>query len=133
MAHHCQRGKETSPKELCDPNYAEGSSREHAALAPRLLGGAAIIARSFARIHETNLKKQGLLPLTFSDPTKYDSIRENDLISLQELNKLSPGKPVLCEIHHSDGTTESIKLQHSFSESQIEWFKAGSALNMLHK
>ena len=116
-----------------DHNYGEGSSREHAALSPRLLGGAAIIARSFARIHETNLKKQGLLPLTFSDPTKYDSIRENDLISLQELNKLSPGRPVFCEIHHSDGTTESIKLQHSFSESQIEWFKAGSALNMLHK
>ena len=114
-----------------DDNYGEGSSREHAALSPRLLGGAAVIARSFARIHETNLKKQGLLALTFSDPTDYDRIREDDRMSLTGLTELAPGEPVACTVHHADGSTESLSLNHSFGASQIEWFKAGSALNLV--
>ena len=116
-----------------DHNYGEGSSREHAALSPRLLGGAAVIARSFARIHETNLKKQGLLPLTFSDTADYDSIREDDRICLVGLKKLAPGEPVKCVVHHSDGTETTLSLNHSFGESQIQWFRAGSALNLFHK
>ena len=116
-----------------DQNYGEGSSREHAALSPRLLGGAAVIARSFARIHETNLKKQGLLPLTFSDPAQYDLIREDDRISLVGLQDLAPGKPVTCIVHHSDGTTETLQLNHSFGQSQIQWFRLGSALNLFHR
>ena len=115
-----------------DHNYGEGSSREHAALSPRLLGGAAVIARSFARIHETNLKKQGLLALTFSSPDDYDRVREDDRVSLTGLKDLAPGKPVDCTLHHSDGTTESLKLNHTFGESQIEWFRVGSALNLFH-
>lgn len=114
-----------------DNNYGEGSSREHAALSPRLLGAAAIIARSFARIHESNLKKQGLLPLTFQDPADYDLICEDDRISLTGLAELAPGRPVDCTLRHSDGSSDSISLDHSFSAAQIEWFKAGSALNLL--
>ena len=113
-----------------DHNYGEGSSREHAALSPRLLGGAAVITRSFARIHETNLKKQGLLPLTFSDPSDYDLIREDDRISLTGLKDLAAGKPVACTVHHSDGTAEQLSLNHSLGEPQIEWFRKGSALNL---
>jgi aconitate hydratase len=116
-----------------DHNYGEGSSREHAALSPRLLGGAAVIARTFARIHETNLKKQGLLALTFSDPADYDKIREDDRISLVGLRDFVPGKPVRCIVRHSDGTTETLNLNHSYGEPQIEWFKSGSALNLFHK
>jgi aconitate hydratase len=116
-----------------DYNYGEGSSREHAALSPRLLGGAAVIARTFARIHETNLKKQGLLALTFSDPADYDKIREDSRISLTGLRDFVPGKPVQCVVRHSDGTTETLSLNHSYGEPQIEWFKAGSALNLFHK
>ena len=115
-----------------DDNYGEGSSREHAALSPRLLGGAAVIARSFARIHETNLKKQGLLPLTFPEPADYDRIREDDRISLTGLQDLAPGQPVACTLHHADGTTETLSLNHSFAQSQLAWFKAGSALNLFH-
>ena len=115
-----------------DHNYGEGSSREHAALSPRLLGGAAVITRSFARIHETNLKKQGLLPLTFSDPSDYDLIREDDRISLTGLKDLAAGKPVACTVHHSDGTAEQLSLNHSLGEPQIEWFRRGSALNLFH-
>jgi aconitate hydratase len=114
-----------------DRNYGEGSSREHAALSPRLLFGAAIIARSFARIHESNLKKQGLLALTFQDEADYDRIREDDRISLAGLGGLAQGKPVMCRITHADGTTETLSLRHSFSTSQIEWFKAGAALNLV--
>ena len=116
-----------------DSNYGEGSSREHAAMSPRLLGGAAVIARSFARIHESNLKKQGLLPLTFRDPGDYDRIHEDDRISLLGLANLSPGKPVACVVHHSDGATETLELEHSFGAKQVEWFKAGSALNLFHR
>jgi aconitate hydratase len=115
-----------------DSNYGEGSSREHAALSPRLLGGAAVIARSFARIHESNLKKQGLLALTFSNPTDYDKIREDDRISLTGLKDLAPGKPVTCIVRHADGTTETLSLNHSYGASQVEWFKRGSALNLFH-
>src|SRR6266542_659407 len=111
-----------------DANYGEGSSREHAALSPRLLGGAAVIVRSFARIHESNLKKQGLLALTFQNPADYDRIREDDRISLIGLAAMAPGKPVECLVKHADGTTETLRLSHSFSASQLEWFRKGSAL-----
>jgi aconitate hydratase len=115
-----------------DRNYGEGSSREHAALSPRLLGGAAVIARSFARIHESNLKKQGLLALTFRDEADYDRIREDDRISLIRLAEMAPEKPLECRIAHSDGTSESLSLDHSFGKRQIAWFRAGSALNLFH-
>ena len=114
-----------------DANYGEGSSREHAALSPRLLGGVAVIARSFARIHETNLKKQGLLALTFSDPADYERVRENDRLSLLGLRHLTPGQPVICRLAHTDGTVETLKLAHSYSHGQLAWFQAGSALNLL--
>jgi aconitate hydratase len=116
-----------------DSNYGEGSSREHAALSPRLLGGAAVIVRSFARIHESNLKKQGLLALTFPNPADYDRIREDDRISLVGLKDLAPGKPVQCIIKHSDGTSETLYLNHSYGASQVEWFRLGSALNLFHQ
>jgi aconitate hydratase len=116
-----------------DFNYGEGSSREHAALSPRLLGGAAVISRSFARIHESNLKKQGLLALTFSDPAQYDAIQEDDRISLVGLHDLAPGKPVECRIRHSDGTSQTVWLNHSYGPTQVEWFKHGSALNVFHE
>jgi aconitate hydratase len=115
-----------------DANYGEGSSREHAALSPRLLGGAAVIVRSFARIHESNVKKQGLLALTFETPTDYDRIREDDRLSLVGLREMAPGKPVECLVKHTDGTTETLRLSHSFSASQLEWFRKGSALNLFH-
>jgi aconitate hydratase len=111
-----------------DDNYGEGSSREHAALSPRLLHGAAVIARSFARIHESNLKKQGLLALTFADRSEYDAIREGDRISLVGLSGLAPGVPVRAVVEHADGTRETLHLRHSYTASQLEWFRAGSAL-----
>jgi aconitate hydratase len=114
-----------------DENYGEGSSREHAAMEPRYLGGKAIIAKSFARIHETNLKKQGMLPLTFTDPSDYDKIREDDRISIVGLKELSPEKPVKMIVKHKDGSQDEIMLNHSLSAGQIEWFKAGSALNLI--
>ncbi|MCH7625412.1 MAG: aconitate hydratase [Chloroflexi bacterium] len=116
-----------------DSNYGEGSSREHAALSPRLLGGAAVITRSFARIHESNVKKQGLLALTFEDPSHYDKIREDDRISLVGLSELASGKQVKCIVRHSDGSEETLMLNHSYADSQIEWFRQGSALNLFHK
>jgi len=112
-----------------DSNYGEGSSREHAALSPRLLGGAAVITRSFARIHETNLKKQGLLPLTFEDPGDYDRILEDDRVSVVGLSELAPGNPVRCIVRHADGSEETINLRHTLNAGQIDWFKAGSAMN----
>jgi aconitate hydratase len=115
-----------------DANYGEGSSREHAALSPRLLGGAAVIVRSFARIHESNLKKQGLLALVFQHAADYDRIREDDRISLVGLRDMAPGKPVECLVKHADGATETLRLSHSFSASQLEWFRKGSALNLFH-
>ncbi|HSB47916.1 MAG TPA: aconitate hydratase [Burkholderiales bacterium] len=115
-----------------DSNYGEGSSREHAALSPRLLGGVAVIVRSFARIHESNLKKQGLLALTFQSPADYDRIREDDRLSLVGLNALAPGKPVECRVKRADGMSETLKLNHTFSAAQLEWFRKGSALNLFH-
>jgi aconitate hydratase len=116
-----------------DHNYGEGSSREHAALSPRLLACAAVIARSFARIHEANLKKQGLLALTFRDPTDYERIQELDRISLVGLADMAPAKPLECLVKHVDGTVERLLLNHAFSASQLDWFRAGSVLNALHR
>jgi aconitate hydratase len=114
-----------------DENYGEGSSREHAAMSPRFLGVKAVIARSFARIHETNLKKQGVLPFTFADKADYEQIGKGDTLSLTGLSLLSPGKSVLATIHKTNGTTIALTLNHSLSTDQIEWFKAGSAMNTL--
>jgi len=116
-----------------DSNYGEGSSREHAALSPRLLGGAAVIARSFARIHESNLKKQGVLALTFIDSDDYDRILADDRLDLIGLDRLALAEPVECRINHSDGRSETVWLKHSYSNAQLQWFRAGSALNVLHK
>ena len=113
-----------------DRNYGEGSSREHAAMEPRFRGGVVIFARSFARIHETNLKKQGLVPLTFADPAVYDSIEEDDRINVLGLPPV-PGRPVKCQIVKSDGSTIDFEGLHTFSDEQVEWFKAGSALNIV--
>ncbi|KAF2444378.1 aconitate hydratase [Karstenula rhodostoma CBS 690.94] len=116
-----------------DWNYGEGSSREHAALEPRHLGGIAIITRSFARIHETNLKKQGMLPLTFSDPADYEKVGPNDKVTIAA-TELAPGKPITLTVHPVDGSKSfDIKLSHTFNEGQIEWFKNGSALNTMAK
>jgi len=114
-----------------DENYGEGSSREHAALEPRFLGGRAIIVKSFARIHETNLKKQGMLPLTFADKADYDLVRPDDKVSIQGLTDFQPGKALTCVLSHSDGSSDTISLNHTFNEQQIQWFKAGSALNRM--
>ena len=114
-----------------DGNYGEGSSREHAAMSPRHLGAAAVIARSFARIHESNLKKQGVLPLTFANPADYDKVEETDRVSILDLARLAPGRPVRAILHHADGTGEEILLKHTLNEEQIGWFRAGSALNTL--
>ena len=114
-----------------DENYGEGSSREHAAMSPRHLGAAAVLVRSFARIHESNLKKQGILPLTFEDPADYDKVRETDRIDLLGLLALAPGSTVTAVLHHDDGSEERISLRHTFNREQIGWFKAGSALNVL--
>lgn len=115
-----------------DWNYGEGSSREHAALEPRHLGGLAIITKSFARIHETNLKKQGMLPLTFINPEDYDKIRPEDKVDLL-ITEFSVGKPMTLRVHPKDGKTFDVKLAHTFNEPQIEWFKNGSALNTMAK
>jgi aconitate hydratase len=114
-----------------DANYGEGSSREHAAMSPRFLGAAAILVRSFARIHETNLKKQGVLALTFSDPADYERIHETDTIDVVGLKDLAPGRPVSIAVNHPDGTRETISARHTMNAEQISWFRAGSALNKL--
>ncbi|MCA9522207.1 MAG: aconitate hydratase [Myxococcales bacterium] len=114
-----------------DENYGEGSSREHAAMEPRFMGCKAIIARSFARIAETNLKKQGVLPLTFVDPADYDKVREDDRVAIRGLAGLAPGSKLTCELTHTDGNVERFELVHSMSPTQIDWFKAGSALNLV--
>jgi aconitate hydratase len=116
-----------------DENYGEGSSREHAAMEPRYLGGVAVIARSFARIHETNLKKQGMLPLVFENPADYDKLRETDRVSIVGLKALAPGKPLTVIVHHDNGKDDTIRCRHSFSAEQIEWFTAGAALNLLRE
>ncbi len=116
-----------------DGNYGEGSSREHAAMEPRYRGGLVVLARSFARIHETNLKKQGMLPLTFSDPATYDEIEEGDVVSVLDLAELAPERAVPCSITKPDGTTVPFSCVHTFSAEQIAWFRAGSALNVIRR
>jgi len=116
-----------------DHNYGEGSSREHAAMEPRHLGVMAVIVKSFARIHETNLKKQGMLGLTFSNEADYDLIKEDDTFNFTDLNAFSDGKQLTLEVVHANGTTNTIILNHTYNESQIDWFKAGSALNLIRK
>ncbi len=114
-----------------DENYGEGSSREHAAMEPRFMAVRAIIVKSFARIHETNLKKQGMLALTFADKTDYDRIQEDDSIDILGLDAFAPNRPLTVVLHHQDGSQEELKVNHTYNEHQIEWFKAGSALNLI--
>lgn len=114
-----------------DENYGEGSSREHAAMSPRYLGCRVVIAKSFARLHITNLKKQGILPCTFASPADYEKIQASDRLSLQGLLTLAPGQPLHAIIHHGDGRTDTIQLAHSMTPEQIRWFRAGAALNLL--
>ena len=116
-----------------DHNYGEGSSREHAAMEPRHLGVRVVLTKSFARIHETNLKKQGMLGVTFANESDYDLIREDDVFNLLDLDQFSPGKPLKMELNHSDGSKDVIVLNHTYNESQIDWFKSGSALNLIKK
>lgn len=114
-----------------DENYGEGSSREHAAMEPRHLGVRAILVRSFARIHETNLKKQGMLALTFANKEDYDKVQEDDSVDIVGLQSFAPGQPLTVVLHHADGTSDDIKVNHTYNEQQIEWFKAGGALNVI--
>ncbi|MCB0418722.1 MAG: aconitate hydratase, partial [Bdellovibrionales bacterium] len=114
-----------------DENYGEGSSREHAAMSPRFLGGAAVLVKSFARIHETNLKKQGILPLTFVNPADYDRVQEDDRVSILGLSQLAPNKDLRVVLKHADGKTDEIMVHHSLTSEQIGWFKAGSSLNII--
>jgi aconitate hydratase len=116
-----------------DHNYGEGSSREHAAMEPRFLGVRAVLVKSFARIHETNLKKQGMLALTFANETDYDKVQEDDNISITNLTGFAPGVPLTLEFKHADGSVDTIVANHTYNESQIAWFKAGSALNLIAK
>ncbi len=116
-----------------DDNYGEGSSREHAAMSPRFLGGMAVIAKSFARIHETNLKKQGMLALTFANAADYDKIQEDDMITIEGLKSFAPGKSLTMSIKHKSGGVDKVTLNHTFNAEQIKWFKAGSALNLLRQ
>jgi len=114
-----------------DENYGEGSSREHAAMEPRFLGVRAILVRSFARIHETNLKKQGMLGLTFANPADYEKVQEDDSIDINGLTSFAPGQPLEIVLNHADGTTDTFMANHTYNEGQIEWFKAGAALNII--
>jgi len=116
-----------------EENFGEGSSREHAAMEPRFLNVKAVIVKSFARIHETNLKKQGILTLAFFDKNDYSKILENDKIDINGLNGMEPGKHVDVILNHADGSKEIIKAKHSYNEAQLAWFKAGSALNLIRK
>jgi aconitate hydratase len=114
-----------------DENYGEGSSREHAAMEPRHLGVKAVIVKSFARIHETNLKKQGMLALIFANPSDYDKIQEDDQIDITGLTEFAPGKNLVMTLTHSNGSKDTIALAHTYNAEQIKWFKAGSALNLI--
>ena len=116
-----------------DENYGEGSSREHAAMEPRHLGVRVVLVKSFARIHETNLKKQGMLALTFADKADYDKIQEDDTIDVTGLTSFSPGKPLQLQLHHKNGSTDTIVAHHSYNEQQIQWFREGGALNLIRK
>ncbi len=116
-----------------DENYGEGSSREHAAMEPRHLGVRAVLVKSFARIHETNLKKQGMLGLTFANKEDYDKILEGDVIDIIGLTTFSPDVPLTIVLNHADGSKEEFPVNHSYNAQQIEWFKAGGALNIIRK
>jgi aconitate hydratase len=116
-----------------EDNFGEGSSREHAAMEPRFLNVKAVLVKSFARIHETNLKKQGILPLIFNDKSDYEKVGENDRIDITGLKELAPGKSVVIIHNHRDGTKDEIFTSHTYNDSQIEWFRAGSALNLIRK
>jgi aconitate hydratase len=116
-----------------DENYGEGSSREHAAMEPRHLGVRAILVRSFARIHETNLKKQGMLALTFANKEDYDKVLEDDLIDIVGLAAFATGKQITVVLHHKDGTEHQVKMNHTYNKQQIEWFRAGGALNVIRQ
>ncbi|MHB9054882.1 MAG: aconitate hydratase, partial [Paludibacteraceae bacterium] len=118
---------------VAEENYGEGSSREHAAMEPRFLNVKAILVKSFARIHETNLKKQGMLALTFVNKEDYNKVREEDKISILGLTEFTPGQNLNVVLHHADGSTDSFEAAHTYNEQQIEWFKAGSALNSMKK
>jgi aconitate hydratase len=114
-----------------DHNYGEGSSREHAAMEPRFLGVKAVLVKSFARIHETNLKKQGMLALTFANEADYDKIQENDTINFLDLTEFAAGKPLSLEFVHADGSKDVILANHTYNDGQIGWYVAGSALNLI--
>ena len=114
---------------VAEDNYGEGSSREHAAMEPRFLGVRVVLAKSFARIHETNLKKQGMLALTFVNKDDYDKVQENDRISLIGLKDFTPGQQLTIVLKHEDGTEDRFPVEHTYNQTQIDWFKAGSALN----
>jgi aconitate hydratase len=114
-----------------DENYGEGSSREHAAMEPRHLGVKVVLVKSFARIHETNLKKQGMLGITFANPADYDKIQEDDAIGVNGLTTFTPGVQLTVVLNHADGSKDEIKVNHSYNAQQIEWFKAGGALNII--
>lgn len=116
-----------------DENYGEGSSREHAAMEPRHLGVRAILVRSFARIHETNLKKQGMLALTFANKEDYNKVQEDDEIDILGLTSFAEGVPLTIVLNHKDGSKDEIKANHTYNANQIEWFKAGGALNLIKK
>ncbi len=126
------KGKGIGSFVVGDENYGEGSSREHAAMSPRFLGVKAVLTKSFARIHETNLKKQGILPMTFADPANYEQIDQEDRVSVTGLSELAPGKPVSVVIHKKDGKEITIQANHSMTEQQVKWFQSGSALNALN-
>lgn len=117
---------------MAEDNYGEGSSREHAAMEPRFLNVKAILVKSFARIHETNLKKQGMLALTFANKDDYEKVREDDKISVIGLESFTPGKNLKIVLNHKDGTSESFEAIHTYNEQQIGWFKSGSALNAMN-
>jgi aconitate hydratase len=116
-----------------DENYGEGSSREHAAMEPRHLGAKAVLVRSFARIHETNLKKQGVLPLTFADPADYEKVQEDDLVSILGLDELAPGSETTVVLEHADGSEDRFQAKHTLTDEQVAWFRAGSALNLIRQ
>ena len=114
-----------------EENYGEGSSREHAAMEPRFLGVKAVIVKSFARIHQTNLKKQGMLALTFANPADYDLIRQDDKVSILGFDTFAPGKPLTVVLDHADGSQDKFQVNHTYNEQQIEWVRYGSALNKI--
>ena len=127
------KAEEISSIVVGDENYGEGSSREHAAMEPRHLGVKVVLVKSFARIHETNLKKQGMLALTFSNESDYDLIQENDLISFIDLRDFAPSRHLKIRLKHDNGSYDVIKLNHSYNKTQIKWFYEGSALNLIKK